>query len=537
MTNDYEGPQFVQGGGRHVRYSSDFIYGSQTLGIQEALNDLPEPVAGYPMGKVIVDKFGEISAKIVLRGGQHLTGQGPSWRAGANPVTKLTLANGVNDDMIQITSNPGTINQYFPMVSWLHLDGNKANQTAGSCIHVDGQILDLYLIGVITSYAKLDGIHLDNASIKAWIKDCYAEYHDRNFLRITNAYMTFLQQFYTYDAGQQGVYILKGTTHMNDVMINEPRSNGIYYQSTTDQSLSMVNVNVWGCGALDGIDRYIMDAWNPSNLQAVNCKFGERNYSSVRNSKGIKLNGDSTCRNIQFTNCSFNALKTAPFELTSTFPVSELKVKNCNGESWKYKYFRKFYEPWTGHTIDTASKWRATQTGTGVAPAIAAAPSFQKMLMDIAAAGAGTSQLDMNGARPFDSQYGSHISADGYITDVSEADFYFGFYKDADEYSYFHVNGGDVYVKSNDGGVHGPYSVDTAVNLTDNQLFNMIVSLKKDSTPRFVLNGAIVGSPTTGCAPDSNAGVDPYVMLANKNNSAVQAYLYPLSARNVYGLY
>lgn len=513
------------------RRTSDYNNGnSDTLGIQEALDSLPRPREDRPIGKVIVDTYGDIDAKIILRGGQHLQGMGPVWRDGQYRLpSKLRLADGVNDDMIQITSHgAGSPDQYFPMITDLHLDGNKSgNPTGGSCVYVDGQILDLELTGVITSYAKQDGFRFNNGNIKAWVERCYSEYHDRNFFRIENHFETYIKQLYTYDCGDEGLFLNDGVTHLTDVHINESRGHGIYYGGNTGRSLFMSQCEIWGCGSLIPADRYVINAWNPTNLLADNCKFGERDETTPRNSLGMKFNGDGGAKNIKFTNCLWNAIKSGynPIEITNVIPLSELELVNCGGTSFrggKRRFIRSVRDNFTGVLLD-ANKWYASATGNGVAPAIFSGELGQ-LRFRITAGAPGTSQLDHWGAERYPAAANPYIEAGLFITDVSEAEFRIGWERDATNYAYVVIDGGDIYLKSNDGGVHGPYSEDTGENLADNTFIDLLIEVLTNETMRVKVNGEIVGTPTVG-AVTANA-LQPYSYLENKNNSAVDVNLY-----------
>jgi len=512
-----------------IRYASDYYHSSSdTLGIQEALDSLPQDVADRPMGKVIVDVYGDIDAKIILYGGQHLQGVNSIWRNGTVPIpSRLRLADGVNDDMIQITSNgAGSIDQYFPSISDLHLDGNKSNQTNGSCVHVDGQILDLFLQRVITSYAKEDGFRFENANIKGWVKDCYAEYHDRNAIRLNNHYITYLDFFYTYDIGAQGLYINKGTTHITNSSILGSRGTGLYYGGSEDRQLKMDNVNIWGCGSLSATDRYLFDTWEPTNLHCANCHFGERDIDTPDRSKGILLQGGDS-QNVSFIGCTWDALKSGynPLELGSDFPLEELKIVAPMGNSWGgsgvKRYISEFYDDFTLDSL--YGGYTATHGAGGVNPALKGTSLNGIVNFDLTNGVIGDSSSLYNWRMNFLPTNNPYLRSRVMIDDVSAIQLELGFYKDSNEYCYFDIDGGDIYLKSDDAGVQGPYSEDSGENVTDGTWLDLMVEMLPSGTGRFKIDGKVVGTPTAGAV--SNVLMGLWCKAENKTADAANVEL------------
>lgn len=518
-----------------IRYASDYNNdGSDTLGIQEALDDLPAIDAGVRMGGVVVDVGGEISDTITVYGGQTLFSYHLPWRDTTfTSLAWLKMADGINKDMIRLVDDGANlITRVFPALINIGLFGNAANNVvSGSCVKVDGNVMDAYIKNVIMSGARENALHFNGSSIKVWVDDCYMELNVRDGIYIQAATYANVRNCYIYGNQRFGVELdsCKGNLSQNSI-----------FSSYKDNLLGGTNTRDWcimgnkfhGAGRIPAVDRNDIYLWRSNNIIISGNHFGEQYAQAVDHcNHGIYLGaGLSTgLKNIQIYGNSFHNIISSPiFIAHPEVTLEEIKIGHNWGNSWTKQYLHRFKDAWVGHSLDTTHKWRGQATGTGVLPAYTAGPSFETVLFDIAAAGAGTSTLDMNGQRPFDAQFNSYINGSCFLDDVSEADLYFGFYKDADEYAYFHVTAGDVYVKANDGGVHGPYSEDTLVNVGDAETFHMMVEMLRSETPRFKLNGAVVGTPTVGSAPSTGVGVDAYVHLANRNNNAIQGYLNPV---------
>jgi hypothetical protein len=105
------------------------------------------------------------------------------------------------------------------------------------------------------------------------------------------------------------------------------------------------------------------------------------------------------------------------------------------------------------------------------------------------------------------------------INDVSENETRCGFYIDANNYAYFRIawvaGAAHIYMESNDGGVHGPYSADSGDTLTDGAEVILTVDLGinydngvpvKDADTehaRFFVNGILRGTSTLGAVPNT----------------------------------
>lgn len=512
-----------------IRYASDFNNdNSSTLGIQEALNDLPDD-GGAPHGKVIVDNFGEIFDTITVLGGQMLQGT-PSWYgAGGAWANTIRLANGVNKDMIELKyDGVNEVTMYFATIIDLMLYGNKANNASGSCIKIQTGLKDVYLERVLTANAKEHGIHINNSNPKTWIDQCYAEFNDLSGIYLQAVPVCFIRQAVSAVNGEYGIRATVGRGRIVNSYIVTNGKDGILMQDAF-QSATIANNLITGNGTAPGyVTASAIWLLGPQDVNVLGNTLGHV-YGSVDTytKYGVRFS-DAKLRAINVLGNTFNKCATRPLHFDNTASLNEVEIGPNQGLDWYRDFINRFKDTWVGHSLDTTHKWRGQATGTGSLPAYTTAPSFETVLFDIAAAGAGTSVLDMNGQRPFDAQFNSYINGSYFIDDVSEADLYFGFYKDADEYAYFHVTAGDVYVKANDGGAHGPYSEDTTVNVGDAEIFYMMVELLRTNTPRFKLNGNVVGTPTVGSAPTTGVGADAYVHLANRNNSAIQGFLNPI---------
>lgn len=98
------------------------------------------------------------------------------------------------------------------------------------------------------------------------------------------------------------------------------------------------------------------------------------------------------------------------------------------------------------------------------------------------------------------------------ISDVSEVDAYFGFRKDADEYAFFHIDHGDIWMKSDDAGVEGPYSADSAVNAVDDTYLTLTVELLDTETAKFYINGVLKGTSTVGAVTADLMDIYKYII-------------------------
>ena len=123
----------------------------------------------------------------------------------------------------------------------------------------------------------------------------------------------------------------------------------------------------------------------------------------------------------------------------------------------------------------------------------------------------------------YQTNYFPYVEAYVYIDDVSECDAYVGFYKDADEYAYFHIDNGDIYLKSDDGGGEGPYSEDSGINLTDGTWVLLRVVLDNTETAEFWINGTEYGTPTAGAVTADN--MTPYYHIVNTTDNTCKLFI------------
>jgi hypothetical protein len=164
-------------------------------------------------------------------------------------------------------------------------------------------------------------------------------------------------------------------------------------------------------------------------------------------------------------------------------------------------------------------EWNTAAGGTGVAPAVHATGEENGTVVGSTGATAGgTSTLNFNRVH-FKTDLLAIIESRLKISDISEADAYFGFKKDADEYAYFHVDNGDIYCKSDDAGGQGPYSSDSLVNAVDNTYLVLTVELLDTETSKFYIDGILKKTSTTGAVTASL--MDLYWHIVNTSNTDV----------------
>lgn len=229
---------------KHADYVCDGS-GDQTT-IQAAINELPSRGG---IVQLLEGNF-DIAASIVPAERLILRGAG-------SEATILNLANGVNDSMIKDHSSFAS-NRIFLNIESMNLEGNKANNTAGSGIDLQpagaGHYWDVVMRDVYIEHFKDDGI-ISNDGHDYIIDHCLPEYNDGRGIVITGGGHCNIQ-YCTIKANSVGVDVT-GTYHS--------KIHANFVQACVNQGIiSDTRSMTWGnmcdgnCTATGAISNYLM---------------------------------------------------------------------------------------------------------------------------------------------------------------------------------------------------------------------------------------------------------------------------------------
>ena len=174
-------------------------------------------------------------------------------------------------------------------------------------------------------------------------------------------------------------------------------------------------------------------------------------------------------------------------------------------------------DEFTGDLID--DRYTLANVGTGSDPAVESTATEGGGLCELStgATTGGSSTLSL-GRKQFKCDLLTIIKGRLKISDVSECDAYFGLYDDADEYVYLHINNGDIYYGSDDGGSEGPESTDTAENLADDTFVDLEIHLLATETALYYVNGKLVATGTTGAVTADFMDLYVYIVCTSNND-------------------
>jgi len=183
--------------------------------------------------------------------------------------TLLKLANGANCDLIKIDSSEQDV--YLPQLMFLHLDGNKANNTSGSAIHASGtnQIYDVLLFHVNTfsfpdnalkaerghawriiscdfETCGGDGVYLSNVTNFSFF-GCHIGGNTGKGIYVDSANGINFDKCYVLNNGGHGIHIYYSYyNYLSNIYVNSNNGDGILLQGGGRHKLNNIEVESAG---------------------------------------------------------------------------------------------------------------------------------------------------------------------------------------------------------------------------------------------------------------------------------------------------
>lgn len=162
-----------------------------------------------------------------------------------NGITTLTLANGVNDDVIRkepLADAPNTF--WHTEIKNLCINGNKANQASGHGINCD--YLDIQVLNVRVRNCKQNGINasLDYAKNSVWLLNCQAIRNGGTGFYLKSQGM-WLKDVYAGGNGVDGYYLYGG-----DCFISAESEDNTRFGYNAHQ-LAQSFADLWSSGNYD----------------------------------------------------------------------------------------------------------------------------------------------------------------------------------------------------------------------------------------------------------------------------------------------
>lgn len=178
-----------------------------------------------------------------------------------------------------------------------------------------------------------------------------------------------------------------------------------------------------------------------------------------------------------------------------------------------------FYDDFFGDVL--ADQWNLV-TGSAGTAALISAINGKVQLDDTASED--DAGIDWGSFYPFDPTLNCVMEVKALVNTITNLNLILGFYKDADEYAYFHVDDADDnidYAASLNGGV-GAVDADSGVDITTSDIIYRI-ECYTDGSVKFYLDNVLVGTAPAGTLSTTpGVGHKPYILITDKTGQTTQ---------------